>query len=94
MPTSASSLQPPASGLFIAGTSTEVGKTHVAVMIARSLVRAGRRVDVTLEVYLDLDAVRIHVSGIGFLVVDRVIEERVGPGGTCRAAAAERESQA
>jgi dethiobiotin synthetase len=33
-------------GLFIAGTSTEVGKTHVAAMIARSLVAAGRRVGV------------------------------------------------
>jgi len=35
-----------ARGLFIAGTSTEVGKTHVAAMIARQLVRAGRRVGV------------------------------------------------
>jgi dethiobiotin synthetase len=33
-------------GLFIAGTSTEVGKTHVAAMIARELVAAGRRVGV------------------------------------------------
>ena len=46
MPSRASSLQPPVSGLFIAGTSTEVGKTHVAAMIARQLVRAGRRVGV------------------------------------------------
>jgi dethiobiotin synthetase len=43
---SASSLQPPASGLFIAGTSTEVGKTHVAAMIARTLVVEGWRVGV------------------------------------------------
>ncbi len=35
-----------ARGLFIAGTSTEVGKTHVAAMIARALVAAGRRVGV------------------------------------------------
>jgi dethiobiotin synthetase len=42
-PTS-SSLQPTAYGLFIAGTSTEVGKTHVAAMIARALVAEGRRV--------------------------------------------------
>jgi dethiobiotin synthetase len=34
------------SGLFITGTSTEVGKTHVAAMIARQLVREGRRVGV------------------------------------------------
>jgi dethiobiotin synthetase len=35
-----------ARGLFIAGTSTEVGKTHVAAMIARALVATGRRVGV------------------------------------------------
>ena len=43
------SLTPHASrlpGLFITGTSTEVGKTHVAAMIARALVAAGRRVGV------------------------------------------------
>jgi dethiobiotin synthetase len=42
-------LQPTAyslTGLFIAGTSTEVGKTHVAAMIARALVAEGRRVGV------------------------------------------------
>ncbi|HEX4130892.1 MAG TPA: dethiobiotin synthase [Pirellulales bacterium] len=33
-------------GLFIAGTDTGVGKTHVTAMIARSLVAAGRRVGV------------------------------------------------
>jgi len=33
-------------GLFITGTSTEVGKTYVAAMIARALVRAGHRVGV------------------------------------------------
>lgn len=33
-------------GLFIAGTSTEVGKTHVAALIVRSLVQSGRRVGV------------------------------------------------
>jgi dethiobiotin synthetase len=33
-------------GLFIAGTSTGVGKTHVAVMIARALAVDGRRVGV------------------------------------------------
>ena len=33
-------------GLFITGTSTEVGKTYVAAGIARSLVRAGHRVGV------------------------------------------------
>jgi dethiobiotin synthetase len=33
-------------GLFIAGTSTEVGKTHVAAMIAGALVAEGRRVGV------------------------------------------------
>jgi dethiobiotin synthetase len=33
-------------GLFIAGTNTEVGKTHVAAMIARSLVHSDRRVGV------------------------------------------------
>jgi dethiobiotin synthetase len=38
------SLAPP--GLFITGTSTEVGKTHVAAMIARALAADGRRVGV------------------------------------------------
>jgi dethiobiotin synthetase len=33
-------------GLFLAGTSTEVGKTHVGAMIARALVAEGRRVGV------------------------------------------------
>jgi dethiobiotin synthetase len=33
-------------GLFITGTSTEVGKTHVAALIAQHLVREGRRVGV------------------------------------------------
>jgi len=33
-------------GLFITGTDTEVGKTHVTAMIARALVAAGRRVGV------------------------------------------------
>jgi dethiobiotin synthetase len=35
-----------ARGLFIAGTSTEVGKTHVAAMIARAMIATGRRVGV------------------------------------------------
>jgi dethiobiotin synthetase len=33
-------------GLFITGTDTGVGKTHVAAMIARSLLECGRRVGV------------------------------------------------
>ena len=33
-------------GLFITGTNTGVGKTHVAAMIARSLVAAGHKVGV------------------------------------------------
>lgn len=33
-------------GLFITGTGTEVGKTHVAAMIARALVAEGHRVGV------------------------------------------------
>jgi dethiobiotin synthetase len=33
-------------GLFIAGTSTDVGKSYVAAMMARALVEAGRRVGV------------------------------------------------
>ncbi len=33
-------------GLFVTGTDTEVGKTHVAAMIVRQLVRSGRRVGV------------------------------------------------
>ncbi|MBA4107214.1 MAG: dethiobiotin synthase [Pirellula sp.] len=33
-------------GLFIAGTNTEVGKTHVAAMIVRELKASGRRVGV------------------------------------------------
>ncbi len=46
MELNSSSLKPQASGLFITGTSTEVGKTHVAAMIARALVAGGRRVGV------------------------------------------------
>jgi dethiobiotin synthetase len=49
MPDEFSRLAPRASrppGLFIAGTNTEVGKTHVAAMIARDLVASGRRVGV------------------------------------------------
>lgn len=41
-----SSLQPPASGIFITGTGTEVGKTYVAALIAKQLVAAGVRVGV------------------------------------------------
>lgn len=33
-------------GLFIAGTNTDVGKTHVAAMIVRELAASGRRVGV------------------------------------------------
>ena len=36
----------PTPGLFITGTGTEVGKTHVTAMIARALVAEGRRVGV------------------------------------------------
>ena len=36
----------PPSGLFVTGTNTEVGKTHVACLIARALVAAGRCVGV------------------------------------------------
>ncbi|MEO0530042.1 MAG: dethiobiotin synthase [Planctomycetota bacterium] len=40
------SLQPTASGLFITGTGTEVGKTHVAALIAKQLVAEGVQVGV------------------------------------------------
>ena len=33
-------------GLFLTGTNTDVGKTHVGAMIARALVAAGHRVGV------------------------------------------------
>ena len=33
-------------GLFVAGTNTDVGKTHVGAMIARSLVAAGYNIGV------------------------------------------------
>ena len=36
----------PVRGLFITGTDTEIGKTYVAALIARSLVAAGHRVGV------------------------------------------------
>lgn len=36
----------PKHGLFVTGTSTEVGKTYVAALIAESLAAAGRRVGV------------------------------------------------
>jgi dethiobiotin synthetase len=49
MAASHSRLAPRASrltGLFLAGTNTGVGKTHVGAMISRALVAAGRRVGV------------------------------------------------
>ncbi|MCH8922580.1 MAG: dethiobiotin synthase [Planctomycetes bacterium] len=36
----------PPHGLFITGTDTEIGKTYVAVLIAKALVAAGQRVGV------------------------------------------------
>ncbi len=39
-------IEKPSPGLFITGTSTEVGKTVVASLIARALVRGGHRVGV------------------------------------------------
>jgi dethiobiotin synthetase len=36
----------PPRGLFVTGTNTEVGKTYIAALIARSLVAAGRKVAV------------------------------------------------
>jgi len=36
--------RPPARGLFIAGTDTEIGKTHVTVLLIRALAAAGLRV--------------------------------------------------
>jgi dethiobiotin synthetase len=39
-------MRKPALGLFITGTDTDVGKTHVAAAIARSLVAAGHRVGI------------------------------------------------
>lgn len=39
-------MKKPPRGLFITGTDTEVGKTYVAALIARSLVQAGHRVGV------------------------------------------------
>jgi dethiobiotin synthetase len=39
-------LSKPPVGLFITGTDTEVGKTYVSTMIAKSLVKAGHRVGV------------------------------------------------
>ena len=39
-------IRKPPLGLFVTGTDTEVGKTYVAALIARSLVAAGHRVGV------------------------------------------------
>jgi dethiobiotin synthetase len=39
-------IRKPARGLFVTGTSTEVGKTYVASQIARQLARSGRAVGV------------------------------------------------
>ena len=38
-------------GLFITGTDTEVGKTYVAALIARSLAASGRRVCFATRLY-------------------------------------------
>ena len=43
-------------GLFVTGTGTEVGKTVVAAVIARTLVEAGRRVAVFKPAVSGLDA--------------------------------------
>ena len=43
----------PPTGLFITGTDTEVGKTYVAALIAKSLVAAGHRVGVYKPVASD-----------------------------------------
>lgn len=43
----------PARGLFITGTNTEVGKTYIGTLIAKSLVAAGHRVGVYKPVASD-----------------------------------------
>jgi len=39
-------IEQPQHGLFITGTDTGVGKTYVTALIARSLVKSGKRVGV------------------------------------------------
>ena len=59
----------PARGLFITGTGTGVGKTHVAGMIARGLAAAGRRVGVYKPA-----ASGCRHSASGDLVADDAVE--------------------
>jgi dethiobiotin synthetase len=46
-------LKKPTAGLFVTGTDTEVGKTYVAALIAKSLVAAGHKVGVYKPVASD-----------------------------------------
>lgn len=57
-------LRKPERGLFITGTDTEVGKTYVTSIIARTLVNAGKKVGVYKPVASDClrDGDRIHSS--------------------------------
>ena len=87
-------------GLFIAGTSTEVGKTRIGAMIARELFGAGRRVGVYKpaasgcrieagRVVAD-DAVRLWEAAGRPLTTDEVCPQRfLAPVSPPRAATAE-----
>lgn len=50
-------------GLFVAGTDTDVGKTAVAVAIVRQLVRAGLRVGVSKPVASGVDPATLAAAG-------------------------------
>ncbi|WP_428307017.1 dethiobiotin synthase [Lacipirellula sp.] len=87
-------------GLLIAGTNTEVGKTHVAAMIARTLAASGRRVGVykpaasgclaTAEGLIAEDAVALWEAAGRPLTLEQVCPQRfLAPLAPPRAAQAE-----
>ena len=68
-------------GLFVVGTDTGVGKTHVAAAIARSMVREGRRVGVLKPLATGVpagagrgeDAARLIAAAGGSIAPERVV---------------------
>jgi len=79
-------MQKPKHGLFITGTDTGVGKTYVTALIARSLVRGGKRVGVYKPVasgceennnqLVSDDAERLRAAIGSDVPIDRVCPQR------------------